>query len=188
VSDSIVENPPWRLKHGWKIQMNGGEPAGGNAAGAVSWVPQGVVAITSWLGGCGEGACAAEGAGALLASFAEAAPKYGIFAGTYGQAVRLHLERPVHVTVAGRKGDARARALFEAAVRAFPPHKAVVWVEPGAEPPAGFPESARDFARGYPREKLPAACVCRGTHCNIPTSDPAALIRQVQAAPERPAN
>ena len=129
-----------------------------------------------------------EGAGALLASFAEAAPKYGIFAGTYGQAVRLHLERPVHVTVAGRKGDARARALFEAAVRAFPPHKAVVWVEPGAEPPAGFPESARDFARGYPREKLPAACVCRGTHCNIPTSDPAALIRQVQAAPERPAN
>jgi uncharacterized protein YyaL (SSP411 family) len=124
-----------------------------------------------------------EAAARILESFAAAAPRYGIFAGTFAAAVRLHLERPVHVTIVGDEASAKTLALFDAAVRSFPPHKAVVMIAPGAEPPAGFPESARDFAKGYPADKLPAACVCKGTHCNIPTSDPAVLVKQVSAPP-----
>jgi uncharacterized protein YyaL (SSP411 family) len=121
---------------------------------------------------------AAEG---VLASFAASAPRYGIFAGTYAQAVRLHLERPLHVTVVGEPSDPRTRALADVAARAYPPHRAFVEVRPGEEPPAAFPESARAFAQTYPRERMPAACVCRGTSCNIPTQDPAELERQLKA-------
>ena len=124
-----------------------------------------------------------EAAGRILESFASAAPRYGIFAGTFAAAVRLHLERPVHVTIVGDGASEKTRALFDAAVRSYPPHKAVVMLAPGAEPPVGFPESARDFAKGYPADKLPAACVCKGTHCNIPTDDPAVLVKQVAAPP-----
>jgi hypothetical protein len=123
-----------------------------------------------------------QGAAGILESFAAAAPRYGIFAGTYALAVRLHLERPVHVTVVARKGDARGQALFDAALRSYPPHKAVLLLGPDEDPGKGLPESARDFAKGYPREKLPAACVCRGTHCNIPTDDPVELAKQVSSA------
>ncbi len=122
-----------------------------------------------------------EAAAGILASFAAAAPKYGVFAGTYAQAVRLHLERPLHITVVGEPGDARTQALFDAAVRSFPAHKAVVKVAPGKAVPPGLPESAREFAASYPRERLPAACVCRGTVCNLPTSDPRELAKQIGA-------
>jgi uncharacterized protein len=126
----------------------------------------------------------AQAAEGVLASFAASASKYGIFAGTYAHAVRLHLERPVHVTVVGDPKEPRMQALVKVAQRSYPPHKAVIAVSPDAAPPDGVPESARDFAAGYPRDKLPAACVCRGTACNLPTSDPAELARQLKGPAE----
>jgi hypothetical protein len=38
---------PWRSKHSSSCQMNGGEPAGGNAAGAATGVPHAVFAIAT---------------------------------------------------------------------------------------------------------------------------------------------
>jgi hypothetical protein len=40
----MVENPPWLLKHGWRIQTKGGDPGGGSANGADTGVPQDVLA------------------------------------------------------------------------------------------------------------------------------------------------
>ncbi len=128
-----------------------------------------------------------EAADNLLAAFAASAGKYGIFAGTYAHAVRLHLERPLHVTVVGDPKDPRTQALTKVAQRAYPPYKAFVALSPGEAPPAGYPESALAFAKEYPRDKLPAACVCRGTTCNIPTSDPAELAKQLRGADAVPA-
>ncbi len=122
---------------------------------------------------------------AILAAFAASSSKYGIFAGTFAHAVRLHLEHPVHVTIVGDPAAPQTRRLIEAAQRSYPPHAAVVALPPGEAPPGGFPELARDFASSYPREKLPAACVCRATTCNIPTGDPAELSRQLSAGASR---
>ena len=51
----------------------------------------------------------------MLSAFAASAGKYGIFAGTYAHAVRLHLERPLHVTVVGDPKDPRTAALTKVA-------------------------------------------------------------------------
>ena len=127
-----------------------------------------------------------DAAAQLLGAFAGSVGRYGIFAATMACAMRLHLERPLHVTIAGSRKSPAARALFDAAVHAYAPHAAVVWVDPDAPLPAGLPDSARDFVASFPRDKLPAACVCRRTVCDLPTGDASELSKQVSSKVERP--
>jgi len=125
-----------------------------------------------------------EASARILSAFAASAPRYGLFTATLALAARQHLEPLPTVTVAGGRDDPRARALFEAAARAYPPGKPVFWVDAADGLPGGTPPSARDFVEGYPADRRPAACVCRGETCNLPTSDPAEVARQLAAAPE----
>ncbi len=124
-----------------------------------------------------------EAAARVLAAFSKAAPRHGLFTATLALATRYHIESPPFVTVVAAGDDATSRALFEAAVRAFPPHKTVFLVDSATALPEGTPAQVRQFVLGYPTKNWPAACVCRGQTCGLPTSDPQELARQIATQP-----
>ena len=54
-----------------------------------------------------------------LEAFAALAPKYGLFAATYGLAALLHARHPLQVVITGAANDAKAAALEKAASKAI---------------------------------------------------------------------
>src|SRR5262245_4542362 len=57
--------------------MNGGEPAGGSAAGAAAWLPHGVVVMAVSAGSCAAGAAGAASVAAVATSCCAAAGDAG---------------------------------------------------------------------------------------------------------------
>lgn len=74
---------------------------------------------------------------------------------------------PLHVTVIGPRGDAKAQSLFAAALAAPGGYKRVEWWDPAGEP---LPHADVE----YPRLPRPAAFVCTGS-CSSPAYSPQAL-------------
>ncbi|MGH9773923.1 MAG: thioredoxin domain-containing protein [Candidatus Acidiferrales bacterium] len=110
-----------------------------------------------------------------LAAFAEFAPQHAQFTATYGLAALLHARHPLQVVVTGRKGDAAATALENAAVEIYRFGKAVLRVTPEALASGGLP---RALAETIPHldAASPRAVVCSGTSCLPPVADREGLV------------
>ena len=105
-----------------------------------------------------------------LEAFAGVAPKYGMFAATYGLATMLFARHPMQVVITGRADDPAARALEQTANRFYRFGKSVLRVTPGTQ---------LTHLAGALKETLPhlpagqaVAVVCAGQTCLPPTSDP----------------
>jgi uncharacterized protein len=107
-----------------------------------------------------------EWAKKTLEAFAGVAPKYGLFAATYGLAAVLFAEHPTQVVILGADGDEAAKALEDAANAAFRFGKSVLRVKPGASFD-NLPSVLRETLPHLPAERA-AALVCYGRTCHAP--------------------
>lgn len=91
--------------------------------------------------------------------------KHGAFTALAAQELALG---PVEISVTGSSSDARAKALYRAALDVHEPSKAVHW----------------DTAHKYPDRGRPALYVCTRTSCSSPVYDPARVATAVAGATE----
>ncbi|HEY1847833.1 MAG TPA: DUF255 domain-containing protein [Opitutaceae bacterium] len=82
---------------------------------------------------------------------------------------------PLHVTVVGPRGDARALALHRCALRAPSTYKLVEWWDKAAGP------APRGDAI-FPDIRKPSAYLCANGACSAPVTDPSALSRRLAKA------
>jgi uncharacterized protein YyaL (SSP411 family) len=115
-----------------------------------------------------------QAAKATLEAFAGIAPKYGLFASSYGLAATLFANNPLQVVVTGAADDPAAKALEEAAHRVFRFGKSVLRVTPGTTV-SNLPAALRDTLPHLPSDKA-VAVVCAGQSCLPPTGDPAQIV------------
>ncbi len=116
-----------------------------------------------------------EKAERALKVFAGVAEQYGIFAGTYGIAVRRLHAPEVNVVIVG--GDERARQLCHVALAPFAFNKAVLCLPEGAVAPQNLPPVLAETLPNLPDTKGSAALVCSGFSCRPPCSDAEELRR-----------
>ena len=109
-----------------------------------------------------------------LEAFAGVAPKYGLFASSYGLAAALFAHHPLQVVITGAANDPGAKALEDAAHGVFRFAKAVLRVTPEM-PVDGLPAALRETLPHLPQEQA-LAVVCAGQSCLPPTGDPAQLV------------
>ena len=108
-----------------------------------------------------------------LEAFAGIAPRYGLFAATYGLAATLFAHHPLQVVITGRADDPAAQALAVAAYGVYRFGKSVLRLTPGASL-ANLAGALKQTLPHLPADK-PVAIVCAGQTCRPPTSDPAQL-------------
>jgi len=108
-----------------------------------------------------------------LEAFASIAPRYGLFAATYGLAATLFAHLPLQVVITGRANDPAAQALEAAAHRTFRFGKSVLRLTPGT-PLAALAGALKETLPHLPADQA-LALVCSGQTCLPPTSDPAQL-------------
>ena len=108
-----------------------------------------------------------------LEAFAGIAPKYGLFAATYGLAATLFAHHPIQVVITGRTDDPAAKALEEAAHGVFRFGKAVLRVTADTKLDH-LPMALRETLPHLSAEKA-LAIVCSGNTCRPPTEDPQEL-------------
>ncbi|ROP43991.1 hypothetical protein EDC03_1588 [Pseudokineococcus lusitanus] len=137
---------------------DGAAPSGTSAAAGALL---GVAALT----GSDRLRAAADRALAPAAELVRAAPRFAGWAMAVAEAA---LDGPREVAVLGPDGDAATDALHRAALAGTAPGLVVSRGEPGATVPAVLAD--RGLVGGRP-----AAYVCRGHVCDVPTTDPAAL-------------
>ncbi|MGA2810710.1 MAG: thioredoxin domain-containing protein [Candidatus Acidiferrum sp.] len=115
-----------------------------------------------------------EAAKATLEAFAGIAPKYGLFAASYGLAATLFRNHPLQVVVVGPAGDPAATALEQAAHRVFRFGKSVLRLTPGTAA-SNLPAALEATLPHLPQDKA-LALVCAGQSCLPPTGDPEELM------------
>jgi uncharacterized protein YyaL (SSP411 family) len=115
-----------------------------------------------------------QAAKATLETFAGIAPKYGLFASSYGLAATLFANHPLQVVVTGAADDPAAKALEEAAHRVFRFGKSVLRVMPGMAV-SHLPAALRETLPHLRSDKA-VAVVCAGQSCLPPTSDAGQLV------------
>jgi len=84
------------------------------------------------------------------------------------------LESAVQTVIVGPPGDARTRALLEAAFTASQPNRVLIQIPPGSGLPAGHPAAGKGMTDGQP-----AAYVCVGPTCGLPVTEPQALVERL---------
>ena len=111
-----------------------------------------------------------------LDAFSGIAPRYGMFAATYGLATLLHARHPMQIVISGRFDDERAFLLERAARQFYRFGKAVLRVTPET------PEAQRAALPLALRETLPQlhaektqAFICAGGACFPPVGQPQEL-------------
>ncbi len=109
-----------------------------------------------------------------LETFAGIAPKYGLFASSYGLAATLFANHPLQVVVTGAAGDPAAKALEDAAHGVFRFGKSVLRLLPGM-PLSNLPPALKETLPHLPQGKA-LAVVCAGQSCLSPTSGAAQLV------------
>ena len=115
-----------------------------------------------------------------LEAFAGIAPRYGMFASTYGLAATLFAHHPLQIVITGAADDWVAQSLELAAHRVFRFGKAVLRVTPGTTL-AALAGALKETLPHLPADK-PVAIVCAGQSCLPPATDAAqltALLRNV---------
>ena len=113
-----------------------------------------------------------------LEVFAGIAPRYGMFASTYGLAATLFAQHPVQIVVTGATDDWVAQSLELAAHRVFRFGKAVLRVTPGTKL-AALAGALKETLPHLPADK-PVAIVCTGQSCLPPATDAAQLTALLQ--------
>lgn len=128
-----------------------------------------------------------ERAAATLGAFAEAAPKYGLFAASYSLAAVLHTRGAMEVVVTGGANDPAAQKLERAAAETFRFGKSLLRITPESQGAAWL---APALAETLPHLRADAAqaLVCSGTTCQAPVTGAEALRKvllgtSVSAAP-----
>jgi len=118
-----------------------------------------------------------------LEAFAALAPKYGLFAATYGLAALLHSRHALQVVVTGAEGDSKAADLEKIANGVFRFGKAVLRVTPAQLASNRLPAALRDTLPHLDGAAA-QALVCVETTCRPPVAAPdklAALLTEVGA-------
>ena len=113
-----------------------------------------------------------------LEAFAGIAPKYGMFAATYGLAATLFARHPIQVVVTGRADDALAQTLEEAAHRVYRFGKSVLRVTQQTQQ-LQLAGALKETLPHLPADKA-LAVVCSGQTCFPPTSDPVQLAAMLE--------
>jgi len=113
-----------------------------------------------------------------LEAFAGIAPRYGLFAATYGLAATLFAQHPMQIVVTGLTDDWVAQSLELAAHRVFRFGKAVLRVTPGTKL-AALAGALKETLPHLPADK-PVAIVCTGQSCLPPATDAAQLTALLQ--------
>jgi uncharacterized protein YyaL (SSP411 family) len=120
-----------------------------------------------------------QAAKGTLEAFAGVAPKFGLFASSYGLAATLFANHPVQVVITGTTDDPAAKALEEAAHGVFRFGKSVLRWAPGM-PVNNLPAALRETLPHLPQDNLSQgqafAVVCAGKSCLPPADDPAQLV------------
>jgi len=111
-----------------------------------------------------------EWAGKTLEAFAALAPKYGLFAATYGLASLLHARHPLQVVVTGEAGDPQAAQLEQAANETYRFGKALLRVTPAQSSSNHLPQALRDTLP-HLNAKTAQALVCVETTCQAPVAE-----------------
>jgi uncharacterized protein len=109
-----------------------------------------------------------------LEAFAALAPKYGLFAATYGLAALLHARHPLQVVITGAANDAKAAALEKAAVEGYRFGKVILRVTPEQLAAGGLPPALRETLP-HVDGQVAQALVCVETTCHPPVTEPAKL-------------
>jgi uncharacterized protein YyaL (SSP411 family) len=104
-----------------------------------------------------------------LEAFAGIAPRYGLFASTYGLAATLFSHHPLQIVITGVADDGVAQSLEMAAHRVFRFGKAVLRVTPGTKL-AALTGALKETLPHLPTDK-PVAIVCAGQSCLPPATD-----------------
>jgi uncharacterized protein YyaL (SSP411 family) len=104
----------------------------------------------------------------------------------YAFAADVHVNGAVHVVIAGKTSDARTRALWRGALRAFRPGKTVAGYDPDGSDLASVPAPVAAVLRQQPDTAEPRAYVCSGTVCSLPQSDAERLRELVEGLGRRP--
>jgi uncharacterized protein YyaL (SSP411 family) len=114
-----------------------------------------------------------------LETFAGIVEHFGLYAASYGLALRRAVEGPLQVCVLGE--DARADELAASAMRGYAVNKSVIRLrreqivpEPGALPPV-----LAETLPHLPHGDGSVAIVCQGRACLPPISDPAELLARL---------
>jgi uncharacterized protein YyaL (SSP411 family) len=106
-------------------------------------------------------------------------PDVALRQGGYSGGILLAIDElrtePLHVTVVGRRGDAAAQALFDAARSAATSHRLVEWWDRSEGPP---PRGESIF----PTLDHAAAFLCANGACSSPIKDPGALEKRIAKA------
>jgi hypothetical protein len=113
-----------------------------------------------------------------LEAFAGIAPRYGMFASTYGLAATLFAQHPLQIVITGAADDGVAQSLELAAHRVFRFGKAVLRVTPGTKLTA-LAGALKETLPHLPADK-PVAIVCAGQSCLPPATDAAQLTALLQ--------
>jgi hypothetical protein len=113
-----------------------------------------------------------------LEAFAGIAPRYGMFASTYGLAATLFAQHPLQIVITGAADDWVAQSLELAAHRVFRFGKAVLRVTPGTKL-AALAGALKETLPHLPTDK-PLAIVCAGQSCLPPATDAAQLTALLQ--------
>jgi uncharacterized protein YyaL (SSP411 family) len=113
-----------------------------------------------------------------LEAFAGIAPRYGLFAATYGLAATLFTHHPLQVVITGAPDDWVAQSLELAAHRVFRFGKAVLRITPGTKL-AALAGALKETLPYLPADK-PLAIVCAGQTCLPPATDAAQLTALLQ--------
>ena len=118
-----------------------------------------------------------------LEAFAGIAPKYGLFAASYGLAATLFANHPLQVVITGAEGDAVAQSLQQAAHGVFRFGKSVLRLAPGTAI-SSLSAALRETLPHLPQDKA-VAVVCAGQSCLQPTSDPEQLVALLERGASR---
>jgi hypothetical protein len=116
-----------------------------------------------------------------LANFAGVVEHFGLFAGTYGQALVMLLLPPVQVVVIG--AGLEARKLAAMATARFAVNKRVIVLRPEQVTAENLPPMLAETLPHLPelKEGRAFAVVCRGASCLPPTNDCETLLEAIAA-------
>ncbi len=120
-----------------------------------------------------------------LEAFAVLAPKYGLFAATYGLAALLHARHPLQIVVTGEAGDSQSAALERAANQTYRFGKSLLRVTPAQIASVHLPLALRETLP-HLNAATPQALVCVEATCRSPATEPAKLLALLAEGGRRP--
>ncbi len=122
-----------------------------------------------------------ERAETILKLFAEPASRYGIYAATYGLALRLYLQQPRQILIFGAEGEPAAEELLDEALKSYRLGNVVLRLAPHQLGTAALPPALLAVISKMPFKDSSAAFVCSDFSCSAPVTTPAALAEILSA-------